>query len=112
MTKTRSELWRPDREAVVELATQSYPLLRALAVRLQMMRETMHAALELPQPPEYATTSVNNIKLLCNDLDHLTVALVLRARGLTSESDEILAEGLVRDIEEDLYGGTPNPRGH
>jgi hypothetical protein len=112
VTKTRSELWRKDREIMVSQILSGSSLVEALGHRLQGLRCFMHETLDLPEPPRYATCSVDNIRRLCEDIENLAVALMLRAKGLTNESDEILAEGLIQEIEEETFGLAPDPRGH
>lgn len=112
MTKTRSELWRKEREDLARHALHGSTLLLDVNFQLEQLRATMHESLDLPPPAMYATSSVENTRLLCRDLRTLTIALALRAKGLTCEADETLAEAAVLEIEEETSGNVPHPRGH
>lgn len=112
VTKTRKELWQNERDALVPLACRDMGLLAAVGKRLERVRYAMHMGLGLSEPPEYVSASMDNLVRLCDDIDALTIALILRARGLTCESDESLAEHMLVEFEEDMFGHSPNAKGH
>lgn len=84
--KTTGEAWRKEREAFVASATHGFALVAEVNRQLESIRAHFAETLGRPVPSKYASTSVGNTRLLCDDLNILAVQLILRAKGLTQES--------------------------
>lgn len=99
-------------DVILSDGINSLRLLRAIGDRLEACRATMRTGLNLPEPKRYVSASVGQVGLLCDEIETLTIALVLKARGLTNEADEALAEDMVEGLEDIICGGTVNTCRH